>query len=70
MVFARDHPRANHGYAREHTLVYEREIGPIPPGHGIHHINGCQTDNRPENLVAVTESEHRKLHKALRTRPR
>ena len=65
-VFARGHPKANHGYAKEHILIYEREIGSIPPGSSVHHINGCKTDNRPENLVAVTESEHRKLHKALK----
>jgi hypothetical protein len=54
-------------YITEHTLIYQNHGGPIPPGHSIHHINGCKTDNRPENLVAVTEAEHRKLDRALGT---
>ena len=28
----------------------------------VHHINGKKTDNRPENLMIVTEAHHRKLH--------
>ncbi len=28
----------------------------------VHHINGNKTDNRPENLEAMTESEHHKEH--------
>lgn len=27
-------------------------------GAQIHHINGCQYDNRPENLAVLTPSEH------------
>ena len=28
----------------------------------IHHINGDHSDNRPENLMEMSQSEHFKLH--------
>ena len=35
-------------------------------GENIHHINGNHEDNNPENLVALTESEHREIHRQWR----
>jgi len=53
-------------YCYEHHLVwwkYHRII--LKKGHEIHHINGNHRDNRIENLMIVSSSEHRKLHGAL-----
>ena len=51
------------GYILEHRLVYEIAHGTkLPKGVSIHHINHNRSDNRPENLVALTQSEHAKLH--------
>lgn len=33
----------------------------------VHHINGIKTDNRANNLLYVTPSEHGELHKLLKT---
>lgn len=46
----------------EHQWVYRHHFGLIPPGFLVHHINRNPDDNRPENLVLVTRSQHFKLH--------
>lgn len=46
-----------------HRLVAEAFIEKPSEEHNeIHHINHCKTDNRPENLMWLTRSEHRNLH--------
>lgn len=63
-VYAPDHPSANRdGYVLEHRLVLEQVLGrPLTANEHGHHINGVKDDNRPENLVALTKSEHHRLH--------
>jgi hypothetical protein len=50
---------------RAHRLVYEAFNGPIPDGLFIDHVNGVKTDNRLENLEAVTHQENMDRAKAL-----
>lgn len=60
--------KRNSSYAYEHQLVYAEANGLtcIPDGYCIHHINCERLDNRIENLVMLTHSEHAALHNALR----
>lgn len=49
----------------EHRTVAEKTLGrPLRKGEIVHPINHDKRDNRPENLVVMTQSEHVKLHHA------
>lgn len=50
----------------EHVAVWEKANGPKPKGCDIHHKNGIGRDNRLENLVCLTKSEHKLLHAKLK----
>ena len=55
------------GYILEHIYVWEQANGkPVPKGWHVHHKNGIGTDNRPENLEAMTSSKHTKTHNDMR----
>lgn len=49
---------AEMGIESLHREVYKREIGPIPPGFHVHHIDGDASNNEPDNLKAITPEEH------------
>jgi hypothetical protein len=63
-VYMPDHPFCNgRGYVLEHRLVLEKKLGRLlDPEERAHHINGKLTDNRPENLVALSRVEHARIH--------
>jgi len=50
------------GYAYEHRVRAEEKIGRrLAKGEQVHHINGCKTDNRLENLQVVESIAHHRL---------
>lgn len=44
-------------------ICEETEGRKTPPNCDVHHINGNHNDNRPENLVIVSEEMHVWLHR-------
>jgi len=63
-----EHPRAHKGtsYVLEHILIWELSHNcSVPEGAQIHHINGIKIDNRPVNLVCLSQSRHNKEHITL-----
>ena len=80
--YAPDHPFSSNGYVFEHRLAAEdklRSTDPesvflvrlgdrkyLRPEISVHHIDGDKTNNTPDNLMVVTNSEHQKIHAALR----
>lgn len=51
---------------RLHIYVWEKYNGPVPEGYDIHHIDHDPSNNKIENLVAMPQSEHHKLHMSER----
>lgn len=48
---------------RVNRLVYETFIGKIPNGYEVHHIDGNRLNNCVDNLIAITEKEHNRIHR-------
>lgn len=56
----------NGDWIPEHRIVAEQKIGrKLEKGEVVHHINNVPTDNRPENLLVMSDVAHRKLHHEL-----
>jgi len=51
------------GFAYRYRLVAAEKIGrAIRKDETVHHINGKTGDDRPENLVVLSRSQHRLVH--------
>ncbi len=71
-VYAPEHPSSTlEGYVLEHRLVMEEYIGRcLSDDEVVHHINRKRNDNRIENLMLMTASEHMSYHMSERHRNR
>ena len=63
-IFSPRHPHAwKRGYVSRAKLTIEKQRGEyLPKDAVIHHINRIPTDDRIENLMILSRSEHAKLH--------
>jgi hypothetical protein len=63
-IYQPQHPDADtFGYVAEHRYVMEQTLGrPLVKGEIVHHINHVPGDNRPENLMLMSRSEHSTYH--------
>lgn len=73
-IYAFDSPMADcRGRVRQHRYVMSQILNrPLLRTEQVHHINGIKIDNRPENLLLVSLSEHMSLHESerIKNRPR
>lgn len=62
-VFEPEHPKAmKGGWVFEHRLLIEQQLGRrLARDEHVHHMNGVKDDNRLENLVVMSHSEHSRL---------
>lgn len=67
-IYFPDHPRSTEeGYILEHILVMECFIGRhLKDDEVVHHVNFKKSDNRIENLMLMTKSEHMSYHSKKR----
>lgn len=53
-------------YEREHRKIMAEHLGrELLKGEDVHHINGCKSDNRIDNLLLISKPQHTKLHEKL-----
>lgn len=69
-----DHPLSSNSYVFQHRLVVERRMleevpdhpfiadGYLPVKIHVHHRDEDRSNNHPDNLMAMTESAHRRWH--------
>jgi len=72
-VYAPGHPEAKllgGTHALRYRMVASDMLGrPLRPGEVVHHKNGDETDDRPENLEVMTDSAHMRAHLVARRNP-
>jgi HNH endonuclease len=66
LLYEPDHPYPNNSHGTHvfrYRLVMEEKLGRyLEPDEIVHHLNGNSSDDRIENLVVMTQSEHARIH--------
>ncbi len=65
MVYFPQHPHTNgRGYVKRANLVLEEKLGRyLLPDMIAHHLNKIRDDDKPENLIEMSNSKHMALHR-------
>lgn len=68
MIHCPDHPAAqSNGYVYRYRLVMEEKLGRLlTPDEIVHHVDGDESNDDPDNLEVMTQSEHARHRDARR----
>ena len=69
MIYSPNHPRPSKGrYVYRYRLIMEEILGRVlEPSEVVHHKNGVNHDDRPDNLELLGNREHSLLHASQRS---
>ena len=64
-ILVKNHPRSDRdGYILEHRYIMEKHIGRLLNlDEDVHHKNHIKDDNRIENLILLTHTQHARTHR-------
>lgn len=64
-LFRPDHPAASaEGYVYQYRLVMEQKLGRfLRDDEVVHHMDGDETNDHPDNLEVTTQSKHIEHHR-------
>jgi hypothetical protein len=67
-IYSPNHKEADiNGYVMEHRLVMEQALNrPLLKNEDVHHQNKDRGDNRLENLIVCSRSQHKKIHSLMK----
>lgn len=65
-IYSPDHPHNDGNYVKRSRLEMEKKLGRyLETREHVHHINGIKNDDRIENLVLLSISDHRSHHNKI-----
>lgn len=56
-------------YIHQIECLKKYNLNELPPKTSVHHLNMNKLDNSPDNLILISDSDHKKLHNYIKKHP-